>query len=527
MRIASRTTSGAITANDWYDVGGGESGWIAPDPRNSQIVYAGSYGNLITRQDHRTGQMRNINAWPDNPMGYGADALKYRFQWSFPIAFSPHDPKTLYIGSNVLMKTVNEGQNWEVISPDLTRDDKSKQASSGGPITQDNTSIEYYDTIFTFEESPIKKDLIWAGTDDGLVQITRDGGKHWENVTPQRHARVDSDQLDRRLAFDAGTAYVAATKYKLDDFRPFLFKTNDYGKTWTKIVNGIPERHFTRVVKEDPNRRGLLIAGTEFGLYISFDDGANWKSFQLNLPIVPIADVAFHAREKELVIATQGRAFWVFDDLPLLYQLSGGASPKMCTCSSRKTRIAWRRPRGRGGGGAVGENPPGGVVVYYALKGRPQGEVKLEFLDGAGKLVRDYSSRAPETSSRRSGCGSGGESVSRSGRAARARRSGIEPLCVEHALSRCDDVSGPHHVGRKRQGPLAAPVSIRCALRWMENADAEFRHNEGSAPEDHARRLHQAVNAGAADSRQAHRDERCRDSHSRRAPATGRIRQAR
>jgi photosystem II stability/assembly factor-like uncharacterized protein len=401
VRIASRTTSGPITASDWYDVGGGESGWIAPDPRNSQIVYAGSYGNLITRQDHRSGQVRNINAWPDNPMGYGADALKYRFQWSFPIAFSPHDPKTLYIGSNVLMKTANEGQNWEVISPDLTRDDKSKQASSGGPITQDNTSIEYYDTIFTFEESPIKKDLIWAGTDDGLVQITRDGGKHWENVTPKgmpEWIQINSIDASR---FDAGTAYVAATAYKLDDFRPFLFKTNDYGRTWTKIVNGIPERHFTRVVKEDPNRRGLLIAGTEFGLYISFDDGANWKSFQLNLPIVPIADVAFHAREKELVIATQGRAFWILDDLPLLYQLSGGAPTEDAHLFQPKDtyRVGGGRGfggGGRGGGGAVGENPPSGVVVDYALKGRPQGEVKLEFLDGAGKLVRDYSSRAAE-----------------------------------------------------------------------------------------------------------------------------------
>ena len=353
VRIASRTTGAGITANDWYDVGGGESGWIAPDPRNSQIVYAGSYGNLITRQDHRTGQMRNINAWPDNPMGYGADSLKYRFQWSFPIAFSPHDPKTLYIGSNVLMKTTNEGQNWETISPDLTRNDKSKQASSGGPITQDNTSIEYYDTIFTFIESPVAKGLIWVGTDDGLVQITRDGGKHWENVTPKgmpEWIQINSIDASR---FDAGTAYVAATAYKLDDFHPYLFKTNDYGKTWTKIVNGIPDRHFTRVVKEDPNRRGLLVAGTEFGLYISFDDGVNWRSFQLNLPIVPIADVAFHAREKELVIATQGRAFWALDDLPLLYQLMGGAPTEEAHLFQPKD--AYRIGGGRGGRGGRGD----------------------------------------------------------------------------------------------------------------------------------------------------------------------------
>jgi photosystem II stability/assembly factor-like uncharacterized protein len=401
VRIASRTLSGGITAADFYDVGGGESGWIAPDPRNSEIVYAGSYGNLITRQDHRTGQMRNINAWPDNPMGYGADTLKYRFQWSFPIAFSPHDPKTLYIGSNVLMKTGNEGQNWETISPDLTRNDKSKQLSSGGPVTQDNTSIEYYDTIFTFMESPVSKGLIWAGTDDGLVQITRDGGKHWDNVTPKGFPEWSQINSIDASTFDAGTAYVAVTAYKLDDFHPYLFKTADYGKTWTKIVNGIPDRHFTRVVKEDPNHRGLLVAGTEFGLYISFDDGANWKSFQLNLPIVPIADVAFHKREQELVVATQGRSFYIFDDLPLLYQNSPGVQTEDAHLFKPKDtyRVGGGRGfggGGRGGGAAIGENPPAGAVVGYWLKARPQGDVKLEFLDSSGKLVHEFSSRAPE-----------------------------------------------------------------------------------------------------------------------------------
>jgi photosystem II stability/assembly factor-like uncharacterized protein len=401
VRIASRTLSGGITAADFYDVGGGESGWIAPDPRNSEIVYAGSYGNLITRQDHRTGQMRNINAWPDNPMGYGADTLKYRFQWSFPIEFSPHDPKTLYIGSNVLMKTGNEGQNWETISPDLTRNDKSKQLSSGGPITQDNTSIEYYDTIFTFMESPVTKGLIWAGTDDGLVQITRDGGKHWENVTPKGFPEWSQVNSIDASTFDAGTAYVAVTAYKLDDFHPYLFKTADYGKTWTKIINGIPDRHFTRVVKEDPNHRGLLVAGTEFGLYISLDDGANWKSFQLNLPIVPIADVAFHKREQELIVATQGRSFYIFDDLPLLYQNSPGVQTEDAHLFKPKDtyRVGGGRGfggGGRGGGAAIGENPPAGAVVGYWLKARPQGDVKLEFLDSTGKLVHEFSSRAPE-----------------------------------------------------------------------------------------------------------------------------------
>ena len=315
VRIASRTAGSSITAADWYDVGGGESGWIAPDPRNSQIVYAGSYDGLITRQDKRTGQSRNINAWPDNTMGYGVEAMKYRFQWSFPIVFSPHDPKALYIGSNVLMKTVNEGQSWEVISPDLTRNDKSKMGTSGGPITQDNTSVEYYCTLFTIIESPVGKGVIWTGSDDGLVHVTRDGGKKWDNVTPPgmpEWIRINSIDAS---AHDAGTAYVAATNYQLDDFRPYLYKTTDYGKTWKKIVNGIPNNAFTRVVREDPNRKGLLVAGTETGLYISFDDGENWRRFQLNLPVTPITDLQFHKREKELVIGTEGRAFWVLDDV--------------------------------------------------------------------------------------------------------------------------------------------------------------------------------------------------------------------
>ncbi|HUA63720.1 MAG TPA: glycosyl hydrolase, partial [Verrucomicrobiae bacterium] len=397
VRIASRTTSGGgITDRDWYDVGGGESGWIAPDPRDSQIVYAGSYGNLITRQDHRTGQMRNINPWPDNPMGYGADVLAYRFQWSFPIVFSPHDPKVLYIGGNVLMKTTNEGQNWENISPDLTRNDKSKQASSGGPITQDNTSIEYYDTIFTIMESPVQKDLIWVGTDDGLVQVTRDGGKHWDNVTPKGMPEWIQINTIEASPFDAGTAYVAATAYKLDDFHPYLFKTTDFGKTWTKIVSGIPETHFTRAIREDPNHKGLLVAGTEFGLYISFDDGANWRSFQQNIPIVPIADLAFHKREQDLVVATQGRSFYIFDDMPLLYQMiSGDVSSLDSKLFKPKDayRIGGGGRGGRGGGAAIGENPPGGVVVNFWLKSRPQGEVKLEFLDSKGAVVNTYSSR--------------------------------------------------------------------------------------------------------------------------------------
>ena len=397
MRTASRTAGGGITEQNWYDVGGGESGWIAPDPRDSQIVYAGSYDGLITRQDHRTGQSRDINAWPDNTMGYGVDAMKYRFQWSYPIAFSPHDPKTLYIGANVLMKTTNEGQSWEVISPDLTRNDKSKMGTSGGPITQDNTSIEYYCTIFTFEESPVTKGVIWVGSDDGLVHVTRDGGKNWDNVTPKDMPEwIQINSIDTS-AFDAGTAYVAGTMYKSDDFHPYLYKTNDYGKTWKKIVNGIPAGSFTRVVREDPNHKGLLVAGTEFGLYISYDDGENWKPFNLNIPVTPITDVAFHKRDQELVVATQGRGFYVLDDMPMLYQLTGSVATEEAHLFKPKDLYRFGLGGGRGGRSTapVGENPAGGAVIYYSLKARPQGDVTIEFLDAAGKSVNKFSSRPP------------------------------------------------------------------------------------------------------------------------------------
>jgi photosystem II stability/assembly factor-like uncharacterized protein len=400
VRTASRTAGGGITDHDWYDVGGGESGWIAPDPRDSQIVYAGSYDGLLTRQDHRTGQSRDINAWPDNTMGYGVEAMKYRFQWSYPIAFSPHDPKTLYIGANVLLKTTNEGQSWEVISPDLTRNDKSKMGTSGGPITQDNTSIEYYCTIFTFMESPVSKGVIWTGSDDGLVNVTRDGGKNWSNVTPKDMPEwIQINSVDAS-AHDAGTAYVAGTMYKSDNFRPYLYKTTDYGQTWKKIVNGIPAGSFTRVVREDPNHKGLLMAGTEFGLYISYDAGENWKPFNLNIPVTPVTDVAFHKRDQELVVATQGRAFYVLDDVPLLYQLTDSVSTEEAHLFQPKSTYRFGGG-GRGGGGGgrgagpVGENPAGGAVINYWLKGRPQGEVTLEFLDGAGKTVNQFSSRAP------------------------------------------------------------------------------------------------------------------------------------
>ncbi len=402
VRIPSRTTDSAITREHWYDVGGGESGWIAPSPKNSNIVFAGSYGGLLTRYDRRTGQIRDVSPYPNNPMGGGADVLKYRFQWNFPILFSPHDADTLYAAANVLFRSTNEGQSWEPISPDLTRNDKSKQGPSGGPITKDNTSVEYYGTIFALMESPVQKGLIWSGSDDGVIYLTRDGGANWVNVTPPKDLMPEWIQINSLDAspHDAGTAYIAATMYKWNDFRPYLYKTSDYGKTWKKITNGIPPGAFTRVIRVDPNKRGLLYTGTETGMYLSFDDGANWQPMQFNLPVVPITDLAVHKREKDLVAATQGRSFWVFDDLSVLHQLMDAGGLKAAT----ETRLlnpedSYRMP---GGGGfqisptaTAGRNPPNGVVVYYSLKAKPTSDLVIEFTDTSGKSIRKFTATAP------------------------------------------------------------------------------------------------------------------------------------
>ena len=398
VKIPSRTNDFAITERDWYDVGGGESGWIAPHPENSDIVFAGSYGGFLTRYDHRTKQQRNINVYPDNPMGAGAEAMKYRFQWNFPIIFSPHktDGKyPLYTGGNVLFRSMDEGQSWQAISPDLTRNDKTKQGTSGGPITQDNTSVEYYSTIFTVAESPVTAGVIWAGSDDGLVHVTRNGGANWENVTPKGIPEWIQINSIEASPHDAGTAYFAGTAYKSNDYKPYIYKTSDYGKTWKHIVSGIGNDAFTRVVREDPNRKGFLYAGTETGMYMSASDGANWQPLQLNMPVVPITDLAVHKRDQDLVVATQGRSFYVLDNLPLLYQM---ASAERSDAFLFKPEDAYRQA---GGGGftppataTVGVNPPAGVVTHYWLKTKPK-EVTLEYLDSSGKVIRKYTGRAP------------------------------------------------------------------------------------------------------------------------------------
>ena len=430
VKTQTRADGAGITESNWYPVGGGESGWIQPDPKNPDVVFAGSYDGLLTRYEHRTGQLRNITVWPDNPMGAGAEAMKYRFQWTFPIFLSPHDPAVLYAGGNVLFKSTNEGQSWQPISGDLTRDDKSKQGPSGGPITKDNTSVEYYCTLFTGAESPAKKGLIWVGSDDGLVNVTQDGGKTWSNVTPKdlpEWSRINSIEAS---PFDAGTAYFAATKYQLDDYTPLLYKTTDYGKSWTRIVNGIPANHFTRVIREDPNHKNMLVAGTEFGIYVSLDAGANWQSFQLNMPVVPITDIAFHKRENEMVVATQGRSFYVLDDLPLVYQLNSASLQE--TAHLFQPKDGYREPAGGfrlPSSAPVGQNPSPGAGVYYWLKEKPQGEVTLEFLDASGKSIKKFSSKAAEKSAVDAGFVMEEEEGPRS-------RSGPETIPAEKGLNR-------------------------------------------------------------------------------------------
>lgn len=397
VKIPSRTFSPGIDLSDWYPVGGGESGWVAPYLKNSDITFAGSYDGLLTKYDHRTGQTRNVTIWPDNTMGAGAEAMKYRFQWTFPILFSPNDPDLLYAAGNVLFASRDQGQSWKAISPDLTRNDKSKLGPSGGPITKDNTSVEYYCTIFTVAESPVKAGVIWTGSDDGLVQLTQDGGAHWSNVTPKgipEYIRINTIEAS---PFDAATAYVAATMYQFDDNRPYMYKTTDYGKTWASIATGIPPTTYTRVIREDPNRRGLLYAGTENGLYVSFNDGANWQSFQFNLPIVQISDLAIQKRGKELVAATHGRSFWIFDDLPLLYQISDTVSSAPVHLFQPKDTYRVTFFGGfRGARATVGANPANGASIYYSFKEKPKGEVTLEVFDPAGKSMRKFSSKVAE-----------------------------------------------------------------------------------------------------------------------------------
>ena len=398
FRILSSTYGAYIGESDFDVTAGGESGYIVADPTNSDIVYGGSYGGLITRYDHKTGENRVINVWPDNPMGAGAEAMKYRFQWNHPIFFSPHNPKKLYTAGNHLFATENEGASWNMLSPDLTTNDKSRQKSSGGPITQDNTSVEYYCTIFTAAESPLEKDLLWTGSDDGVISVSKDGGKNWKNVTPKdipqwmMWNRVEIDPIRK------GTAYFAGTRYKLDDFAPYLYVTHDYGETWEKITNGIDPLHFTRAIVASPRKAGVLFAGTEYGMYLSVNDGKNWDPFQLNLPKTPITDLLI--RDNNLIVGTQGRSIYILDDLRFIenYEASNATATKVFPIEKTyrvPPQMGGRRSRGMMASvpNNVGTNPPKGVVINYWLpKTNDSTKVSVSIMDANKKLIKKFSS---------------------------------------------------------------------------------------------------------------------------------------
>jgi photosystem II stability/assembly factor-like uncharacterized protein len=360
------------TGDQLYDVGGGESGYIAPDPRDTDVFYAGSYGGFLTRTNRRTGEERAINVWPDNPMGHPSSSMTERFQWTFPIVISPTDPKTVYVTSQHVWRSTNEGQSWQKISPDLSRHDPSTMGDSGGPITLDQTGVETYAVVFALAPSPLDGNVIWAGSDDGLVHVTRDGGQNWTKVTPPGLPDFSRVSLIKASPHNAGTAYLAANRYQRADRAPYVYKTTDYGASWTKIVNGVRPDDFPRVIEEDPKRKGLLFLGTETGVYVSFDDGAVWQPFSLELPVTPVHGIL--VKNDDLVIGTHGRGFFVMDNINLLRQIGRETTnePVVLFKPGDATRSVSR-----------------GVAVDYYLK-QPADKITIEFLDPQGKSIRTF-----------------------------------------------------------------------------------------------------------------------------------------
>jgi photosystem II stability/assembly factor-like uncharacterized protein len=420
----TRSSLSGIMWQDCYEVGGGEAGHIAVRADDPSIVFAADHAGLLTRYDHRSGQVRVINVWPEASSGIAAKDIKYRFNWTAPVALSPHDPNVLYTTSQYVHRSRDEGTTWEKVSPDLTRNDPKTTGDSGGPITLDQTGAEYHATIFAFAESPLEPGVLWAGSDDGLIHVSRDSGKHWTNVTPRLIGAQTLISIIEPGQHDAGTAYVAANRYKHDDFKPYLYKTENYGRTWSKITAGIAPDSFARAVREDPEVRGLLYAGTEVGLYVSLDGGARWQRWNgKQLPVVPIHDLI--VKDGDLALATHGRSFWVLDDLSpvrelarqratgktrlfaprptIRYKTYGGFSSKSELAPMKNyrhpggsifTSIVEEQPNGDKVETNLdaGKNPPDGVIVTYFLRGAPK-DITLTFLDSRGRTIRSYTKR--------------------------------------------------------------------------------------------------------------------------------------
>jgi Sortilin, neurotensin receptor 3, len=392
IRIASRTYGYNIGKEAWFPVAGGEAGYIQADPTNSDITYGGEYDGSLSKYNSRTKQGQDISPYPEANIGSPASAKKHRFQWTYPIVFSPHNAKRMYVTSQYVLVTEDGGHSFESISPDLTRNDPKTTGETGGPITKDQTGAEVYATIFTLSESPIEKGVIWTGSDDGLVHVSKNNGVNWENVSLPISLLPDFSLISMIHTSDhtKGKAYLAANKYMYGNLTPYLFKTLDYGKTWLKITNGIPLDEYCRVIREDPNKPGLLYAGTERGVYVSFNDGDSWQKLNLNLPITPIRDLQIQKREKDLVVATHGRAFWILDDVTPLYEIMD----KAITSDKHlfKPRHAYRMQGGQNETKTAGTNAPNGVIIRYYQKKKSQKELQLQFLNAKNDTIISYSS---------------------------------------------------------------------------------------------------------------------------------------
>ena len=392
----SDSLAGGIHLTDWHDVGGGEAGHVYSDPSDPNIVYAGEYLGIITRYDYRTKESRNVSAWPENPSGKGGEDMKYRFQWTAPITGSPFDPKVVYHGAQVIFRTANGGQKWDVISPDLTRNDKAKQKWAGGPITGDNTGVETYGTVFAIAESPKRQGIIWAGSDDGLVHVTTDNGENWKNVTSGMSGLPEwgTISLIEPSPFDANTAYVVVDAHRLDDMHPYLYKTTDLGKSWKRLDGSLPANVYLHAVREDPKKRGQLYLGTERGVMFSSDEGQTWRPLQLNLPTVAVHDLV--VKDDDLVLATHGRSLWILDDLQPIREYNDKIASEPLHLFAPDTATRWRYGSSNWGTRGSFPNPPHGARIYYALKDEEKDELKIEILDGQNRVVRTLSSTPAE-----------------------------------------------------------------------------------------------------------------------------------
>lgn len=394
ISVPSRSEGDIVPERYWYSVGGGESGHIAVDPRDPNVIYAGNYIGQITRREMDRGRQRDIVAYPQMHDGTAPRDIVYRFQWNAPIRLSPHNPDILYHCSQYVHRSDDGGQTWEVISPDLTTDSDAYQDIPGGPIQHDHTGVELYTTIFAFEESPHRAGELWVGSDDGLVHISRDGGEKWTDITPDAMPKGGTVNMIDLSAHGPGRAFIAVYKYRENDFRPYIFMTENYGRKWRLLTdgrNGIPDDHFVRVVREDPHRKGLLYAGTEFGMYVSFDEGKNWRPFQRNLPVTPVTDMV--VKNKDLVVATQGRSFWILDDLSPLHETAAKAWTEPAFLFQPDT--AYRTQLGNFRGAAVPDRAPNGALIYFYLsRETAQSEtVRLAVVDADGKVRRRFSTK--------------------------------------------------------------------------------------------------------------------------------------